>query len=450
MRVPPTSGWRFAAVVLVLALTLVGLSGCQTDTPGLPPAPTPAVTNQPPPLTQATPGVGASLKPAPTGTTRLFLPNMAFGQTPPTPRPDAIALAPPPPPAPTATPTPKPKKEKEDKPTAPSGPTNTPGPTKTPKASPTPKFPPPVDAPGASKLGLHVIRNNSQDIMEFVRVSKPRVVKGVDDLQWLKEVKQVNPSIITIGRINVADQKMEGDPAQRARDMVNAQLQQYQYDRDGVDYWEGWNEPAPKTHEEMQWYAAFEAERVRALAELGLKAAVGQFPTGVPEWDLIPDFLPAIQAAKQHGGILALHEYSAPTMQFGVGDALPGRPAAPNRGVLTLRYRYWYDDFLKPRGLAIPLAITEAGIDGGVTNRPGPAEARGWQDFGDYWRQQGLGDDPVKAYLDQLAWYDSEVRKDPYVLGYTVYTSGGPDGGWASFEINDILPTLARYLNSQH
>ena len=39
-------------------------------------------------------------------------------------------------------------------------------------------------------------------------------------------------------------------------------------------------------------------------------------------------------------------------MQFGVGAGLPGRPAIGNRGALTLRYRYWYEDFLKPRGLS--------------------------------------------------------------------------------------------------
>jgi hypothetical protein len=43
-----------------------------------------------------------------------------------------------------------------------------------------------------------------------------------------------------------------------------------------VDYWEGWNEPDPNMNN-MAWYARFEQERVRLLAEYGLKAAVGGF-----------------------------------------------------------------------------------------------------------------------------------------------------------------------------
>ena len=264
------------------------------------------------------------------------------------------------------------------------------------------------------------------------------------------EAKQASPQTVTIGRITASDQTIRGEPAAAARAFVAEQLEKYEYNRAGVDYWEGWNEPAPKTREEMAWYAAFEAERVRALAEHGLKAGVGTFPTGVPEWDLMELFLPAIQAAKEHGGALILHEYSAPTMQFGVGAGLPGRPAIGNRGALTLRYRYWYEDFLKPRGLTIPLIITEAGIDGGIVNRPGPPEARGWRDFGGYWESQGLGGDHLKTYLDQLAWYDAETRQDPYVLGFTVFTAGDTSGNtWDSFDVTDVLPALARYLVAQ-
>ena len=51
----------------------------------------------------------------------------------------------------------------------------------------------------------------------------------------------------------------------------------------------------------------------------------------------------------------------------------------PGSGPLTLRYRWWYEEFLKPRGLVIPLVISEAGVDGVVANRP--ARGRGWRDF---------------------------------------------------------------------
>ena len=427
---------RLAALALVATLIGLAMAACDTRPP---PGPLPegaAATSTPLATapTTATPGQSTA-QPAARATSQLYLPEVSHGQALRTPRPPEVALAPPTPapPAPGA-------------PTA----TRTPGPTRTPRPTPTPKFPPPIAEPGPSKLGLHVINNNSHDIMEFVRVTKPRLLKAVDDLHWLQEAKQASPQTVTIGRITTNDQRMEGDPAARARAFVAEQAPKYNAYRDGVDYWEGWNEPAPKTREEMAWYAAFEAERVRALAEMGLKAAVGTYPTGVPEWELMEVFLPAIQAAKQHGGVLALHEYSAPTMQFGVGAGLPGRPSVPNRGTLNLRYRYWYEDFLKPRGLTIPLVITEAGIDGGITNRPGPPEARGWRDFGGYWESQGLGGDSLRAYLDQLAWYDQETRQDPYVLGFTVFTAGNPPGDqWESFDVTDVLPAIARYLVAQ-
>ena len=452
--------------VPLLLWTLLTLTACQTSPPPAPPAtPSPSATappTSPPPATTLTPSpsplasrADASPRPSATpgaglgaqSTLRLFFPEIGVGAAPPagarTPTPGVVARADPPPPTFTPAPTVGPS------PTPTNGPSPTPRPTRTPRPTPTPKFPPPLAEPGPSKLGLHVVRNNSPDILEFIRVTKPRVVKAVDDLHWLAEAKQASPQTVTVGRIAVASQSMTGDPAQAARDFVAAQLPDYEFNRAGVDYWEGWNEPAPKTAEEMTWYTAFEAERVRALAEHGLKAAVGTFPTGVPEWDLIPLFLPAVQAAKDHGGVLALHEYSAPTMQYGVGVAVPGRAPVANRGVLTLRYRWWYEDFLKPRGLAIPLVITEAGIDGGITNRPGPGDARGWRDFGGYWSSQGLGGDTLAVYLDQLAWYDRETRQDPYVLGFTVFTAGDEGDTWASFEVTDVLPALARYLVEQ-
>jgi len=281
--------------------------------------------------------------------------------------------------------------------------------------------------------------------MEFVRRGQPAVMKAVGDLGWLTEVKQASPQTVTIGRVMSASQDMVGDPIQEARDFVAAQLSTYLLNP-GVDYWEGWNEPDPD--ERMGWYAAFEAERVRLLASYGLKAAVGGFATGVPELVQFYFFLPAVEEAYRHGGILTLHEYGAPTVDYLFGDPLPGYPTYVNRGPLALRYRWYYEDILIPRGTVIPLVISEAGVDGIVMSgeRSGPP-GLGWQDFTSYWEQIGLGAGP-QAYLNQLAWYDSEVRKDGYVIGFTVFTAGG-GSTWESYEINDILPHFAEYVVQQ-
>jgi hypothetical protein len=263
-----------------------------------------------------------------------------------------------------------------------------------------------LSQPGSSKLGLHVIQNNSPDIMEFVRRTKPAVVKGLGGFGWAIDVKRVSPETVTVGRLL----------------------------------------PIPGGH--MAWYARFEAERTRRMADHGFRVAIGGFATGMPEWDEFVEFLPAIEVALAHDGILTLHEYSAPTLDYRVGEGLPGHPVYPDRGVLTLRYRWWYEDILKPRGLVIPLVISEGGIDGQVDQDLAPP-GLGWRDFTKYWRQQGLGDSDAQIYIQQLAWYDRQLQQDDYVTGVAIFTAGSPAGHWPSFDITAILPELAKYVVSQ-
>lgn len=326
-------------------------------------------------------------------------------------------------------------------PTATSGPTSTPAPTPT----PTPPWPEPLEKPGRSKLGLHVEWNNSPDIMEFIRRTKPAVIKAAGDLGFLAEVKEVSPSTVTVARLAQRPQKLEGDPVLAARAFVARNLKEYQLNP-AVDYWEGWNEP--DVHGRLDWYAAFEAERARLMAEHGFRVAVGGFSAGVPEWEDFAAFLPAIEAAQKYGGIFTLHEYDAPALDRSVGAGLPGRPGHPDRGALALRYRWWYEDFLKPRGLVIALVISEAGIDGGIGNRPGPP-GLGWRDFVGYWSTHGLGEDGVQAYIRQLAWYDAELQQDDYVIGFAVFTAGVMTERWKTFDITDILRNLAIYVVGQ-
>jgi hypothetical protein len=110
----------------------------------------------------------------------------------------------------------------------------------------------------------------------------------------------------------------------------------------------------------MQWYAQFEVRfpvlvgvwthlpvvisvflqiaRINILAQHGQNASIGQFSTGTPDVtnaDLMNAFNPAIDAAMAHGGILAVHEYSSPTLQ-GCFDPSSGE------GWFTMRYRKWY------------------------------------------------------------------------------------------------------------
>ena len=323
-------------------------------------------------------------------------------------------------------------------PTLPPAPAATPYISNIPDTTPRPEL-------GPSKLGIHVARPNSPAIMEFVRAARPAVVKGVDDLGFLAEVKAASPGTVTIGRLSVENQDYGGEPEAAAAALVAAQLPQlvqHLY----VDYWEGWNEPDPNL-DRMEWYARFEAERVRQLAANGLRAAVGGFSTGVPELDEFALFVPAIEAAQAHDGILTLHEYAAPDLTFLYGDPLPGYPTYPDRGPLLFRYRWFYRDVLEPRGLVVPLVISEAGIDGILGNRPGP-QGLGWQEFQEFWVAQGWGPDGQTAFLNQLQWLDNEARQDEYVIGYALFTAGG-GRAWDTYELDPFLPRLAEYVVSQ-
>ena len=303
-----------------------------------------------------------------------------------------------------------------------------------------------ADSVGPSKVGLHVTRNSSPVIMEFVRDAQPAVIVAVGDLGWLADVKKVSPGTTTVGRFIEGDQSFDGDPVVRARDFVAANATLY-LANPGVDYWLGWNEPVIDSIEQANWYATFESERARAMAELKLKVAIGNFSAGTPESDEFEAFVPAVAVAKELGGILAVHEYSAPYLQTGVGAGIPGLEGQAHFGSLTLRYRFWYDYYLKINDLVVPLVVTEAGIDGGVI-RSNELSLMGWRDF-----TRNLPDDVEKqtaeSYLGDLSWYDDELRRDPYVLGFAIFNVGDSDGRWASFDMTGMLPQLGGLVQSK-
>ncbi|MBI3242418.1 MAG: hypothetical protein HYZ49_09010 [Chloroflexi bacterium] len=359
--------------------------------------------------------------------------------------------------APTATPAPTTAPTQIPDTQAPAPPTPVP-PTPEPTQDP---WPPELAAPGNSKMGIHVLFSDDSRIMEFIRRVKPRVVKAVDNHGWLAEVKQISPQTITIGRysnvpnrdvLDGKDPSQYPNPADFARDFINLYLGEY-LSNPGVDYWEGWNEFPPSTPDQWKWYAAFEAERACQMQALGLKAAIGGFSAGKPEYPDIAYFIPAIEAVQRCGGILTLHEYSSPVMQYGVDGGIPNAIHVEDAGALTLRYRYWYEGYLKPRGLVVPLVISEAGIDGGAgAGCPLSQGGHGWYScIGDWQAMDQYRDMAAwQIYMSQLSWYDSELRQDDYVLGFTVFTAGtsnNPD--WRTFDINDMLVPMAVYMAGQ-
>ncbi len=345
----------------------------------------------------------------------------------------------------------------------------TPAPTPLPTATPEPRRPEPTDTPRppwpaplagqtTSKLGLHVIAvYPDPDIMEFVNRVHPRVVNVPFDEPGVAQIKAASPGTITIAHKDVSGQGdwfRTMDPAAAANHYVESNLGYYRANP-AVDYWEGFNEPAPGTPEDWAWFTQFEATRVCAMQAQGLRAAVGAFSVGWPRtFDEMTSFLPALEAAHRCGGILTVHEYNGPTMDCGVAtnvpNIIPGSPAlSVPAGIYTLRYRILYEGLLKPRGLGdLPLAITELGADGGSPKDScqGPGHGWTWKRYQSYWMDQGFGPTGAEAYVGVLAWYDNEIKKDPYVLGAAIFTTGEFGNlGWAKFDIHDALIQLATY-----
>jgi len=319
-------------------------------------------------------------------------------------------------------------------------PTNTPTPT----ASPFPPGPP-------TKLGLFVTRNDPR-IFDLLRTGNIALVKTMEyDSNFALEIKHNGPDAILVGRIDLPQIDLGSltDPKAAAQAFVDQLLPIATEARrmETFDAWESYNEPTPSDPDQMARLGEFEAHRTRLLAAAGVRSVVGNFGTGMPPLEWWPQFRPAIEAARAHDGYLGLHEYSAPTMQFGTPqDPLGWGQDPAQEGWLTLRYRKVYRNYLEPNGLMLPLLLTEVGIDGLVTNRPGPP-GYGWMDFGGYWNELGMGSDTPGNYIEQLAWYDAQLQQDDYVKGAAIFAAAASPG-WQSYEIlGDTFEILKQYLS---
>jgi hypothetical protein len=312
--------------------------------------------------------------------------------------------------------------------------------TPTGEATPTPTPTPTPYPPGpSSKLGLFLTWTDPS-VMEIVAIGKPALVKTLEiDPNFVKAIKEVSPTTIVVGRIFLEQHNLDVDQGPFVQEFVNKllPLATDPTRMQAIDAWEGYNEPVADTADKMKRLAEFEVERTRLLAENGIRSVVGNFASGHPPLELWPEFRPALEAIRQYNGYLGLHEYSAPVLQFRSGALqFPGEPDQGDEGWLTLRYRKAYRQQLIPLGFGdIPCLITECGIDGLIKPRPGPEDAKGWQDFVDTWLANGLRNDPPGVYMDQLIWYDENLRQDDYVKGAAIFLAGSNDERWKSYDL---------------
>ena len=282
-----------------------------------------------------------------------------------------------------------------------------------------------------SLLGAHV-NNSIGGLPETLQAWKPPLVLVMDHSEVWHAVKAASPNTVFVGRLY---QEFEPDFNNAALDPIAAAQQHCDLvlpwaERMGETYsfWQGVNEPVINSPEAMQRYADFDAERVRVMDSHGYQAVVGSFSVGNPDFPLWNDYLPAIEAAHQYHGALALHEYAWPTLDNEWAWYLLRHrkvyEGAPSRG--------W--DGLPAYLKNLPLLVTECGLDGLIELGHPP---RGWR---------VLYEQDPDQYLQQLAWYDEELLKDPYVAGAAIYVCGVSDWQWKTY---DIWPELAQILAQQ-
>jgi len=257
------------------------------------------------------------------------------------------------------------------------------------------------------KLGVHVTRS-SPDLPALI-AAQPGVIKFSGS--W-ETAASVAAGAWVIGQapqpevsLNwMRNQKLP--PYQAAERFIVAQCPTYQSHK-AITYWEGPAETEWTDLEGMRWYAEFEIERMALMQTRGLKCVIGNFAAGTPDLPLWTAFLPAIEAGIHNGALLGLRETSWPWKWWLTGkyQMMPGEE---DEGWSTLRYRQVYRQYLLPKGLQIPLVITECAISPEVSSLSATAG------------QQEQNAELRNYASRQLAWYETELSKDPYVLGMAI------------------------------
>src|SRR3990167_11283644 len=274
-----------------------------------------------------------------------------------------------------------------------------------------------------SKIGLHIVPGRRTGFGLFLmRLASEgvqlSVVKAIDDLSPLREVKLYMPSALPVGRLNSIRDPITGVsydlqafkpsdfPSARAaaKTYYSLVLPTWTFNSQ-VDVWETFNEFSS----DWGWQSEFFIEIMKLADRDSFTLALYAFSTGNPPLDsaTINEIAPALRYAATHGHYLSLHEYG------GVGA---GNPDTLRGSTLALRYRQLYATL--PTDARPRLIISEAG------------QAGGYEFIG------------VQPFIEDYAWYSARLAEDHYVVGVAAWTLGN----WGSANFQDALPALADYL----
>lgn len=292
----------------------------------------------------------------------------------------------------------------------------------------------PAAPPSQSKISVHLLSSYSPGAAQIIQ-AHPRVIKilGTDGsmLQAARDFKASTPQGKVVCRIYTPNRwTINDNPAVAGTNfwqtvLAPALVNLSAADKALIDYVEGPNEadstPTWGSAADTQWYNTFWMNLAPLIANAGFKPlaysiSVGNPPGTQAEIQATLDRIaPSLRRCQELGGGWSYHSYSLPYSTNLIDEIW-----------YSLRYRQYYSYFASahPDLVNLPLVLTEGGIDGA-----GP-----WSTRGD-----------TNKFQTWLAWFDSEIRKDAYCLGITLFQIGNTTD-WNGFNVEPVAPWIANYL----
>jgi len=288
--------------------------------------------------------------------------------------------------------------------------------------------------PSQSKISVHLLSSYSSGAAQIIH-APPRVIKilGTDSgmMQAARDFKASTPEGKVVCRIYTPNRwTATQDPAAAGTSfwqtvLAPALVDLSPSDKALIDYVEGPNEadstPTWGSATDTQWFNTFWMNLAPLIANAGFKPlaysiSVGNPPGTQAEIQASLDrIVPSLRLCQTLGGGWSYHSYS-----------LPYSTNLTDEIYYSVRYRQYYSYFASRYAdlTNLPLVLTEGGIDG-----TGP-----WSTRGD-----------TNKFQNWLTWFDSEIRKDAYCLGVTLFQIGNTTD-WNGFNVEPIAPWLANYL----
>jgi hypothetical protein len=281
------------------------------------------------------------------------------------------------------------------------------------------------------KLGLHVVTQGDQKgsgdfLKRCADAGTPIPVIFAVGKDVMPDVQKYTPTtkVIFRAQANIKNKELgdgpdgmyTGDPVLSARAWMAEMMPVWAKNK--ADWYAPLNEQDPATLKDFAWLNKFGQECMVVADRVGYKLAMYAFSGGNPKdvenpsvgepftreqaWN---ELISSLRYAKANGHILLLHEYG-----FDFGTL---RASTPH---LALRYRRAYE-FLARFDANPPLVISEASAGVGFK-----------------------GSVPPGQWVQDAAWYDQELCKDPWVIGCCLYQLGGDEN------LVSVLPALSDYI----